>query len=219
MNIRIEVVCSDADSNEQRREVLTIERQQLAMETLGMSLSEGKALLAGVQDFVIAQQAHEYLGQQQACPACGRRHTSKDSGSTAIKTLFGAVNMANPRWNRCPCQAGGSKTFRPMRARLQGRVSPEMVYLETKWASLIPFAKVADLLRDVLPVEKSVNSESVRTHLQATAERMEQDLGEEQQLNLFDGSEEDWEQQPLPDRPMGWMADTCGPRTSKDGSR
>jgi len=167
-----------------------------------MSLSEGKALLASVQDFVIAQQAYEYLEQQRTCPACGQRHTSKDSGSTPIKTAFGPVNLANPRWNRCSCQAGGSKTFRPMRAWLHGRVSPEMVYLEAKWASLIPFAKAADLLRDVLPVEESVNPETVRKHLQATAERMEEDLGEERQLNLFEGSEEDWEQQPLPDGPI-----------------
>ena len=202
MNIRIEIVCSVADFNEQRREVLTIERQQLAMETLGMSLSEGKALLAGVQDFVIAQQAHEYLEQRRICPACGQQHTSKDSGSTPIKTVFGAVNLANPRWNRCPCQVGGPKTFRPMRAWLQGRVSPEMMYLEAKWASLIPFAKAANLLRDVLPLEDSLNSESIRKHVQATAERMEQDLGEERQLDLFEGSEEDWEQQPLPDGPI-----------------
>jgi len=199
MNIRVEVVYSDADSNEQRREVLTIERQQLAMETLGMSVSEGKALLAGVQDFVITQQAQEYLEQQRACPACGRRQTNKDSGSTPIKTVFGPINLANPRWNRCCCQADGPKTFRPMRAWLEGRASPELIYLEAKWASLIPFAKVADLLRDVLPLENSVNSESIRTHLQTTAERMERDLGQERQLNLFDGSEEDWEQQPLPD--------------------
>jgi uncharacterized protein (DUF983 family) len=51
------------------------------METLGMNLSEGKALLAGMQDFVIAQQANEYLEQQRTCPACGQRYTSKDSGN------------------------------------------------------------------------------------------------------------------------------------------
>jgi hypothetical protein len=77
-----------------------------------------------------------------------------------------------------------------------------MVYLEAKWASLIPFAKTADLLRDVLPVEGSVNPEAVRAHLQATAEQMERDLGEERQLNLFEGSEQDWEQQPLPNGPI-----------------
>src|SRR3954452_21759803 len=89
-----------------------MERQQIPTETLRMTLSKGKALLAKVQDFVIAQQAYEYLDQQRTCPACGQRHTSKDSGSTPIKTAFGPVNLANPRWNRCPCQAGGSKTFR-----------------------------------------------------------------------------------------------------------
>lgn len=53
-----------------------------------------------------------------------------------------------------------------------------MLYLETRWASLIPFAKVADLLKEVLPVAPSTNHETVREHLQATAERMEQELGE-----------------------------------------
>ncbi len=77
-----------------------------------------------------------------------------------------------------------------------------MLYLETKWASLIPFARVADLLKDVLPVGDSLNQETVRNHLQATAARIEQELGEERQLNLFEGSEEEWEQQSLPDGPM-----------------
>src|SRR5438309_9071602 len=64
------------------------------------------------------------------------------------------------------------------------------------------FAKVADLLQEVLPIEDSVNSETIRNHLQATAERIEQELGEERPLNLFEGSEEDWGQQPLPDGPI-----------------
>jgi hypothetical protein len=77
-----------------------------------------------------------------------------------------------------------------------------MLYLETKWASLIPFARTADLLKEVLPVGDSVNPETVRNHLQLTAERIEQELGEERQLHAFDGSEEQWEQQPLPDGPI-----------------
>ena len=70
-----------------------------------------------------------------------------------------------------------------------------------QWASLIPFAKVADLLKDVLPVG-DVNPQTIRNHLHATAERIEQELGEEWQLNRFEGSEEEWEQQPLPDGPI-----------------
>jgi hypothetical protein len=59
MNVRVEVVCVSADGGEHRRHVLTIERQELAMATLGISLAEGKSLLAGVQHFVVAQQVRE----------------------------------------------------------------------------------------------------------------------------------------------------------------
>jgi hypothetical protein len=69
-------------------------------------------------------------------------------------------------------------------------------------ASLIPFAKVADLLKEVLPVGDSVHGETVRKHMQAMAERIEQELGEERQLNQYEGSENEWEQQPLPDGPI-----------------
>jgi hypothetical protein len=198
----VEVVCANADGDEHRRHVLTIERRELAMETLGMSLTEGKSLLAGVQDFVIAQQVREDLERRRVCPHCGKSHTSKDSGNTPVKTLFGLINVPNPRWNRCACRTDGPKTFRPTRTWLNEQTSPEMLYLETKWASLIPFARTADLLKEVLPVGDSVNPETVRNHLQLTAERIEQELGEERQLHAFDGSEEQWEQQPLPDGPI-----------------
>src|SRR5215469_15289672 len=202
MSIRVEVVCIADDGSEQRREVMTIERPELAMETLGLTLKEGKALLAGVQDFVVAQQARQYLDQQRTCPQCSQRHTSKDIGNTPVKTVFGPVQVPNPRWNRCSCQTDGPRTFRPMRAWLQGRTTPEMLYLETRWASLIPFARVVDLLKDVLPVGDALNSETVRHHLQATGERLEQELGDERPPNRFEGAEEDWEQQPLPDGPI-----------------
>jgi hypothetical protein len=202
MKVRVEVVCVNADGGEQRQDVLTIERRQLAMETLGMNLTEGKALLAAVQAFVVAQQVREALEQRRACAHCGQPHTSKDSGKTPVKTIFGPVKVPNPRWNRCACQAEGPKTFRPMRSWLNGQTSPEMLYLETKWASLIPFVRAADLLKEVLPVGDSVNAQTVRNHLQLTAERIEQALGEERQPNRFEGSEEEWEQQPLPDGPI-----------------
>jgi hypothetical protein len=202
MNVRVEMVCVRADGREQRQDVLAIERQELTMETLGMSLAESKALLEGVQQFLIVQQTSEDLEQRRACPHCCQRHTTKDSGTTPVKTLFGPVAVPNPRWNRCACQTHGPRTFRPTKAWLHGRTSVEMLYLETKWASLIPFAKVADLLKDVLPVGDSVNQETVRNHLYETAERIEQELGDERQPNLFEGSEEDWEKQPLPDGPI-----------------
>jgi hypothetical protein len=113
-----------------------------------MSVAEGKSTLLGIQGFVAVQQVIEDLQRKRVCPACGRRYHSKDAGAHTIKTVFGAVEVPNPRWERFPCQTEGPRTFRPATAWLQeARTSPELPYLETKWASLIPFEKVVDLLK------------------------------------------------------------------------
>ena len=174
---------------------------QLAIETLGLNLAEAKAILGDVQEFMTVRQVADALERRRKCPECGRRYHSKDSGTSTVHTLFGPVPVPNSRWNRCSCQTGGPKTFRPASAWLTGRASPELLYLETKWGSLIPFAKVADLLKEVLPVVSSTNHETVREHLQATAERMEQEMGEERQPHAFE-SRDDEADQPLPDGPM-----------------
>ena len=199
MKFRVEVVCISDSGREHRSDALEMERRQLAMETLGLNLSESKAMLESVQDFVVAQQVVEDL-EQRRCPNCGNRYTAKGGGKTEVKTLFGAVEVANPRWNRCSCQQSGPKTFRPAATWLRGRTTPELLYLENKWASLIPFAKVADLLREVLPAD--ADDETIRRHIQATAEKMEKELGEERQLNLFEGGEIEQDEQAPPDGPM-----------------
>ena len=118
-----------------------------------------------------------------------------------VNTVFGPVAVPHPRWHRCACQTEGPKTFRPTAVWLRGRTSPELLYLETKWGSLIPFERVADLLKEVLPVGDSTNHETVREPLQGIAERMEAELGEERQCDPFQPRKEE-EEQPLPDGPI-----------------
>jgi hypothetical protein len=109
--------------------------------------------------------------------------------------------VPNPRWHRYSCRTDGPKTFRPTAAWLKGRTSPELLYLETKWSSLIPFEKVADSLKEVLPVGESTNHETIREHLQAIAERMEAALGEERPCDPFARPQNTDDEQPLPDGP------------------
>jgi hypothetical protein len=200
MKFRVEVICLH-EGGEQRGSVMEMERAELAMDTLGLSVAEGKTMLHGVQDFVASQQAQEDLKRRRNCSACGQPHHSKDAGTHTVKTVFGPVAVPNPRWRQCACQSEGPKTFRPTAAWLSGRTSPELLYLEAKWASLIPFAKVADLLQEVLPVGETTNHETVREHLQAVAARMEGDLGEERKPREFAAIDAETEQL-LPDGPM-----------------
>jgi hypothetical protein len=65
--------------------------------------------------------------------------------------------------------------------------------------SLIPYAKVADLLREVLPAD--ADKETIRRHVQATAEKMEKELGEELPLNCLQ-DEPNQEELAPPDGPI-----------------
>lgn len=200
MKFRVEVICVNDEGTEQRHGMMEVERRELAMETLGLSLAEGKAILRGVQDFVASQQIRADLKRQRNCPNCGQRYHSKEAGTSTVETVFGPVAVPSPRWERCSCQTEGPKTFRPTAAWLKGRTSPERLYLEVKWGSLIPCEKVVDLLKEVLPVSGSTNQETVREHLQSVAEQMEAEFGEEKQPDPVKPDEDP--ELPLPDGPM-----------------
>ena len=202
MKFRISIACQTDEGEDEPRELMVLVRDDLAMETLGLTLAESKDLLREVQNYVVERQAAAYLEQQRACAKCGRRHVSKGQGRRTVNTVFGPTTVPNPRWLRCPCTPSNQpRTFRPMGQLLTGGSTPELIYMEAKWGSLIPYAQVAGLLKDVLPVSPRLHRETVRRHLHMTAGKLEQALGEERD-RLFAGSEDDWAAQPLPDGPM-----------------
>jgi hypothetical protein len=65
--------------------------------------------------------------------------------------------------------------------------APELLYLETRWASLISFGMTTALLKDVLPVAGTTNSETVRQHLHKVAARQDADLGASEPGSSEDG--------------------------------
>lgn len=94
MKFRVEVVCVQDDGSEQRCDVVELERQQLVMETLGLSVAEGKTILHGVQEFVTAQQTAADLHRRRTCTNCGKRYESKAGGQHTVNAVFGAVAVA-----------------------------------------------------------------------------------------------------------------------------
>ena len=53
----------------------------------------------------------------------------------------------------------------PLAALLPERTSPELLYLETKFASLVSYGLTTRLLGELLPVERPIGAERVRRHL------------------------------------------------------
>ena len=107
--------------------------------TLGLSLAEARAILAGLEQTMVQGQAAEFVAQAGRCPRCGRPRACKGHHPIRFRTPFGKLTLDSPRLDRCPCESEARKTFRPLAALLCGRTSPELLYLETKFAALVSY--------------------------------------------------------------------------------
>jgi len=198
---RLQLVVVNDGGHEHVTEVAQIDRDEMAMETLGLTLAEGKLILKRIQENVIREQIQDALLRQRNCTECGKARHSKGHHDITIRTLFGNIELKSPRLEHCRCQPHAEKTFSPLQTLLPEHTSPEMLYLEVKWSSLLPYEVSCDLLHDVLPVNEKLSAVTIRNHLFEVAERMEQELGEERPC-LIEGCEQDWEQLPIPDGPL-----------------
>jgi hypothetical protein len=180
-------------------ELASLTKETDRPEEVGLLLAESKALLTAVQGRIVAAQAEAWIERHRCCAACRRRLRSKGSYPIVFHTLFGDVHLASPRFHSCHCQnAEGPATVAPLRDLLADHVAPERLYLETRWASLVPYAAAAELLADVLPVEAGVNATTLRAHALRVAERVEAELGEERPC-FVDGCPADWQKLPVPE--------------------
>jgi hypothetical protein len=156
-----------------------------------------------------------------ACPECGRSRRHKDSRTIVVRSLFGTLRLASPRWWHCGCQPQASRTFSPLAAVLPTRVTPELQYLEARFAGLVSYGLSAQLLGEVFPLGRPLHATAVRHHVQAVAQRLEDELGAEQ-FSFIEGCPRDWEQLPRPDLPLvvgldGGYVHSSTQRSRRDG--
>ena len=138
MRVRIRIIVEDAAGVVQMQDdIARIERCQLGPGSLGLSLAEAKALLAAAQRTIVSAQAEQHAVAARPCPCCGQPRARKGSGSIVMRTLFGAVRLPSPRYYRCRCESRGRSSVSSVAAALPQRSTAELVYLQSKWASLI----------------------------------------------------------------------------------
>jgi len=115
------------------------------------------------------------------------------------RTLFGKMTLKNPRLYTCACQQENLHSESQIASLLPERTAPELLYLQTKWASLISYGLTIDRLSDVLPIE--VNVAVVYRNPQQAAERTDNELGKEQHIHIS-GCPRNWGNLPPPDVPI-----------------
>ena len=200
MKVKVQIVVEyDEDDAPIVEEVACLCRDDLRPETLGLTLEEGKQLLTRVQEIMVTHQATEYVEQHRACPHCQKRRSNKGKHEIVYRSLFGKLNILSPRLYTCSCQSQEKRSFSPLAEMLPERTAPEFCYLQSKWASLMSYGLTVDLLEEVLPLHANISTVIYQTH--AVAERLEEELGEEQVM-FIEGCEREWEALPDPDRPL-----------------
>ena len=202
MRVRIQVIVeSEAGDPPVIQEVAALERGPLQPEELGLTLAEAKDLLRGVQETMVAGQVAEFVARQECCPDCGRRRPRKGRHEIVYRTLFGKLRLDSPRLYACPCRQGDRASASPLAELLPERTAPELAYLETKFAALMSYGLTVELLGEILPLSKELNTMAVRRQVRDVAERLEGELGAEQP-HFIEGCQRDWDQLPRPGPPL-----------------
>ena len=99
-----------ADGETQSVDVMTINRPDDLSEiaNLGLTLAEGKLLLRGLQQQIVAAQAKSHALRRPDCRSCGAVCHVKDYRDHAVATLFGQVTGDRRECGgRYPGQSGG----------------------------------------------------------------------------------------------------------------
>jgi hypothetical protein len=148
--------------------VAVVERQSRCVAGLGLTLAEGRALLAEVQSMLVSHQAASWMADQLTCCRCGLVLAHKDSRSIMMRTVFGKGEIQSPRLWMCSCAAKQGEPRRsvsPLSKAIPQRVTPELEYLQAKWAAHLPYQQATELLQEVLPLDKGISFGSTRRRI------------------------------------------------------
>jgi hypothetical protein len=115
------------------------------------------------------------------------------------RTLFGTLNLKSPRLLECDCQEHEKSSFSPLTKILHEHTSPELLYLESKWASLMSYGTTVKLLEEVFPAH--IRPSSVFDNMVKVSTHLEEELGEEQFM-FIEGCQREWDNLPRPDAPL-----------------
>ena len=144
---RIELVVEGAEC-ETRTELVEIRKHNAEIADIGLSLAEGKEILRRAQEEIVHVQARNFVAKQVPCSACGRQQGRKGRHSIAVRSLFGSVTVDSPRLYRCRC--GGTRgSYSPLSSLFSERATPELIYMESKWATVMSYEMTKNIIRDL----------------------------------------------------------------------
>ncbi len=156
----VRLVKTEADGEERCADVMKIDRpDDLAdIADLGLTLAEGKLLLAGLQQEIGAAQARSHAVRRPDCRICAGVCHVKDYRDHAVATLFGQVTVRLPRFRCAGCGGIEAGIEWPSHCRS----TPELDQLRAHLSALMPYRVAADFLEQMFPVDAGKDPETLR---------------------------------------------------------
>ena len=154
-------------------EVGVIERgEEISPASVGLTIAEGKALLASLQEQFVTAQVQQHVASVKSCPQCGKAFRTKGHYQSTLRSVYGNVGMRIRRLRACPCSGSQAHSFSTLFTN-KSPITPELRYITAKMAALMPFRKAADLLGEFLPLSAQATASTVRNRTMKVGRRLE----------------------------------------------
>ena len=142
--------------------------------TVGLTLADGKRILAALQHDLVRAQAEEYCRQRRVCSHCRWQRPLKDVRARQLASLFGTVEVRAPRFLPCRCAVTRRHTLNPVAEIMPDRCTPEYECVIAKMGSVLPYRRARTLLSDFLPIGDVPAVETSRRRTMRVGARLEQ---------------------------------------------
>jgi hypothetical protein len=166
----VRLVSAGAEGEEHSTDILQIARpgDLTDLASLGLTMAEGKRLLAGVQQEIVAAQSRVHAARRPECRGCGTACRVKDYRQHEIATLFGQVAVRLPRFRCGGCGTIASGMEWPPHARS----TPELDRLWAQLSALLTYRTAVEVLGQMFPVDAGTAHETVRRRTFKVAEAL-----------------------------------------------
>ena len=148
---------------------------EYAPRMIGLTLAEGKLMLAAVQRHLVRAQTEDHCRRRRHCQRCGAQRPLKDQRSRRLVSLFGMVTVRAPRFTPCRCAVTCRGTLSPVAEIMPDRCTPEYEQVVAKMGALLPYRRARTLLSEFLPLGKPQTVETTRQRTLRVGARLERE--------------------------------------------
>jgi hypothetical protein len=142
-------------------------------DTLGLTLDQAKAVLAGLQRHLVQAQTEEHCQARRRCCRCGARRPLKDRRRRRLRSLFGVVEVRAARFAPCPCSASLRRTLAPVTEIMPDRCTSEYERALAEMGARQPYRRACALLAHLFPLGTPPRVETVRQRTLQVGARLE----------------------------------------------